>query len=298
MKKKCIGLLGASGNYRKLTFDQINQLLTFALKNYELIDISTSYGIDFNLINILKDYDLSPFDSKLIYKVGCNFQDSYNPRELFSSTIIDFNSIDVERIDSILFHRPSIEKLKSDIKFHDLIKKVYPKIPIGICTNSIALYNLYKENISIDDVQLALNPLDYLYNKNFLKKLYDDKISIQLRSILSSGLLTGKYNCNTIFKDPLRSRLTEKRNRKNFTKRVNMSIKIFEFIKKKYGLPSEHIPIFLYSLFENLDNVKCVVRGGSSMHQMKDNLKSFKIKHSDRKELFDLMETSWSCEYV
>jgi len=298
LKKKCIGLLGASGNYKKINLDEINNILSFALKNYDLIDISTDYGIEYNLVSLIKNFDFSQLSSKLIYKVGCNLYENYDPSELLTNTIVDINSIGLKGFDCILFHRPSLKKLESDRKFFNMMKTEYPTISFGICTNSVEIYDLYKKNIQVNEVQFALNPLDYLSNVPLLNKLIKDKVSMQPRSVLSNGLLSGKYNSDSFFDDPLRRRLNEHHNREKFLNRINMSNSITEYLKKEYKLSSKQIPIFLYSLFESIENVKCVVKGGSSIDQIKENLKSFMIAGSEQKKLFDLMNTTWSCEYV
>ncbi len=298
MKKKCIGLLGASGNYKKIDLFEINQILSFALKNYDLIDISTDYGLEYNLVSLLKNFDFSQISSKLIYKVGCNLYGSYDSNELLSNTIDDINSIGLKRFDCILFHRPSVTKLESDIKFFNMMRIEYPKTSFGICTNSIEIYDLYKQNIEVNEVQFALNPLDYFSNLFLLKKLIKDGVSMQPRSVLSNGLLSGKYKSDSFFDDPLRRRFNEPRNRKKFLKRIKMSNLIIDYLKKEHKLSSKQIPIFLYSLFGSIENVKCVVRGGSSLEQIKTNLKSFVIRESHQQKLFDLMKDSWSCEYV
>ena len=298
MKKKCIGLLGASGNYKKINLNEIDKILSFALKNYDLIDISTDYGIEYNLVSLIKNFDFSQLSSKLIYKVGCNLSENYDPSELLSNTIEDINSIGLKGFDCILFHRPSTKKLESDTKFFNMMKTEYPKISFGICTNSVEIYDLYKKNIQVNEVQFALNPLDYFSNMRLLNRLIKDQVSMQPRSVLSNGLLSGKYNSDSFFDDPLRRRLNEPHNREKFLKRINMSNSITRYLRKEYKLSSKQIPIFLYSLFESIENVKCVVKGGSSIDQIKENLQSFMIVRSEQKKLFDLMNTTWSCEYV
>ncbi len=298
MKKTCIGLLGISGNYRKLNLKETHKALLFALKNFELVDISTDYGLDFKLINLIKDIDLTNIDSKLIYKVGCNCSDGYKAEDLVFETHQDLNKIGLNKIQSILFHRPSIGKLESDIKYFNSISRRYKNIRFGLCTNSPNIYKKYKENIRIEVVQLALNPLDYFANKEFMAILKKDKVSIQARSILSSGLLTGKYNQKSIFKDLLRSKFNLYKNKRKYLKRINVSLEIIDHLKEKYNISKKDVPIFLYSLFEDLEEINYVVRGGSSIRQLAMNKESIKIEKKHKDEFLELMQTKWACEYV
>lgn len=291
-------MLGLAGNYKKINFRNLQISLKFALERYDLVDISTDYGIDFNLVDTIKYMNLSTIKSKFIYKVGCNYLDEYNANELAANTVKDINFFGLNRFNSLLLHRPSKEKLSSDVKYINFLKKEYPRLTIGISTNSIEIYNLYKQEFNIDIVQIALNPLDFCFNEPLINHLRKDNTSIQVRSVLSSGLLSGKYDKTKIFTDDMRSKFHTNENQDKYRKRIGMSVKIVDYLHENYNIKQSNIPIFLYSLFQDIANVDCVIRGGSSLGQMKKNLRTTFINDDIKQDIFKKMTNSWACDYV
>lgn len=294
----CIGLLGLAGNYKKIHLGDLKECLSFITNNFSQIDISTDYGIDNNLIDILKTFDLSKSNTKFIYKVGCHYHEKYDPNDLIIKTSKDINHFGLDRIDCILFHRPSMKKIYSDLEFVEFIKTNYSNLPIGISTNSFEIYQAYKKEMDIKIVQIALNPLDFKFNESFIKQLHKDNVSIQIRSVLSSGLLSGKYNEESIFTDNMRKRYHDKKNYDDYSKRINTSSEIIKYLNNSLNIDLKDIPIFLYSLFEKLPNVQCVVRGGSSLNQIIKNTKSYPINGKVKEDLYNKMKLEWGCEYV
>jgi aryl-alcohol dehydrogenase-like predicted oxidoreductase len=294
----CLGLLGFSGNYGIQDYGKLKEALSFALRHYSLIDISTDYGIDYNLVEVLKKIDIDNAKSHFIYKVGCNYTGAYDVNLLISQTRKDLQFFGVKNIDSIMFHRPSPSKLHSDIKFFRLIRSRFPEIPLGICTNSKPLYCLYKKKMDIELVQIALNPFDYADNISFLDVLDRDKVSVQARSILSSGLLSGKYDRKSIFIDNMRSRYHEKDARYKYHKRIDTASRVIKYIEDEYNMSLGDIPVFLYSVFEKIPNVKNVIRGGSSLEQISNNLTRVPIDSGGVNHFISMMESDWGCEYV
>ncbi|MAZ80132.1 MAG: hypothetical protein CMD72_05255 [Gammaproteobacteria bacterium] len=293
-----IGSLGFAGNYGKVKLDYIKTSLNFILKNYNLIDISTDYGIDFNIVDILRHMNFKDSKIKFIYKVGCNYDDRYDVNQLIQRTSKDITYFGENRIHSILLHRPSSKKLSSDLKFFKFVRDKYPCMPIGISTNSLNLYQIYRKEINFNIVQMALNPLDFYFNTPLIDSIIKDKVSIQARSVLSNGLLSGKYNTDSKFIDIMRSRMNKVENRNKFLKRINTSIEIITYIQDNYFIDHKDIPIFLYSFFENLSFVQCVIRGGSSIEQLDKNKSRILINSSMKEELLYKMLNQWSCEYV
>lgn len=298
MKPLSIGLLGLAGNYKKINLNDIVSNLEYILEAYELIDISTDYGIEHNLLDIICALDLSRSSSKFIFKIGCNIEQSYNPQKLAEETFSNIYKLGESKIDSLIFHRPNFFKIDSDIQFAKAFTDVFPNIPFGISSNSSSIYSLYKSNIPIHEVQIALNPLDYSNNINLLKLLNKDKINIQIRSVLASGLLSGKYNNKTFFNDSMRSKFHKEENIARFKKRINTSTEIINYLNIKYDILPEMVPIYLYSLFETMKNIKCVIRGGSSLSQIKNNTNRIEIKNFYRDAVFKKIINDWSCDYV
>tara|TARA_B100000787_G_C16198231_1_gene302631 strand:- start:2628 stop:3527 length:900 start_codon:yes stop_codon:yes gene_type:complete len=294
----CLGLLGFSGNYGEQDYKKLVDALSFGLDNYSLIDLSTDYGIDYNLVNVLKTMDLKNTSARFIYKVGCNYSEAYDVNELVCQTLQDFDVFGIDRINSLLFHRPSVAKISSDTEFFSCIRASLPNIPFGICTNSKSIYDLYKKQMDIQIVQLALNPFDYAENIPFLNILNQDKVTVQARSILSSGLLSGKYDRKSVFSDNLRSRYHHLDFSSKYLKRISTASKIIQYVEEKYKLSKGEIPVFLYSAFEKIPTVDIVIRGGSSLQQISSNLSRIPIDEIAIKDFLSKMIIDWKCEYV
>jgi aryl-alcohol dehydrogenase-like predicted oxidoreductase len=294
----CFGGLGLSGNYGLVTYPQLVDGLVFALQNYNLIDLSNDYGIDYNLVETIKVLDLQDTPAQYIYKVGCNFSGNYDAKELIDRTVKDIEHFGINKFHSILFHRPSSVKVSADLEFFSFIKRHYPEIPFGMCTNSKELYALYKTTMDIKVVQLALNPLDYANTVDFLNTLKLDSVLVQARSILSSGLLSGKYDKDSIFRDQMRLRYNDKAVRHKFLNRINMAQEVVRFIKDEFSTPVSDIPNFLYSVFEKIPNVDYVIRGGSSLKQISYNVTDVSVDETKLSHFISKMQFDWGCEYV
>jgi aryl-alcohol dehydrogenase-like predicted oxidoreductase len=294
----CVGLLGVSGNYGKVNYSQLVEYLSFALQNYSLVDLSSDYGIEFNLVNTLRKLQFEEIKAKYIYKVGCEYLEAYNVSELINRTVADLEFLNKNKVESLLLHRPSALKLPSDINFYRFMKSNYPEIPFGICTNSKQLYYLYKSNMNIKVVQVAVNPLDYASTVDFLNLLAKDGVVVQARSILSSGLLSGKYCRKTNFNDPMRLRYNTQRLRSKYFKRIDTALEVIKYINCEYEISVEEVPAFLYSVFEKMPNITHVIRGGSSLSQISNNLASISIDNASLTQFISKMKFDWGCEYV
>lgn len=294
----CFGGLGLSGNYGLVTYHQLVDGLFFALQNYSLIDLSNDYGIDYNLVETIKNLDLKHTRARYIYKVGCNYSGNYDAKELIARTVEDIEYFGINKFHSILFHRPSSVKLSADLEFFAFIRLHYPEIPFGMCTNSKELYALYKTTMDIKVVQVALNPLDYANTVGFLNILKLDSVLVQARSILSSGLLSGKYDKDSIFKDQMRFRYNDKAVRHKYLKRIDMARKIVSYIKDEHNISDGEVPNFLYSIFEKIPNVDYVIRGGSSLKQISYNVTDIPIDETKLSHFISKMQLEWSCQYV
>lgn len=294
----CFGGLGLSGNYGLITYPQLVDGLLFALKNYSLIDLSNDYGIDYNLVETIKVLDLKNTPARYIYKVGCNYSGDYDAKELIDRTVRDIEHLGINKFHSILFHRPSSVKVSADSEFFSYIRRHYSEIPFGMCTNSKEQYALYKKTMDITLVQLALNPLDYANTIGFINILKHDSVLVQARSILSSGLLSGKYDKDSIFKDPMRFRFNDKTVRHKYLKRIDMAQEVVRYIKDEHNVSICDIPNFLYSIFEQIPNVDYVIRGGSSLKQISYNVTNIPIDETKLSHFISKMKLEWSCEYV
>ena len=229
-KKKCLGLLGFAGNYGAVNPNDLTQPLKFAMDNYDVIDLSHDYGIKYNLLSIVVRLMPARSKARYIYKIGREYKGNYNACELIASSTKGIESLGPERLECIMFHRPAEEKLKSDIEAFEYLSKQYPFLSWGICTNDEEVYLNYKKQTRVDCVQLALNPFDYSSVQPFIRTLIADKVAIQARSILSSGFLSGKYNTNSTFDDPLRLRYNTPEYRTHYLERIHIGNDILKYI--------------------------------------------------------------------
>ena len=298
VEQTCLGLLGLAGNYGRQNINEVKKCLQFVVKNFDLIDVSTDYGIEYNLIEILKNTNIQNSRSNFIYKVGCELKGSYSVKNLIKRTLSDIQVLGENNIDSILFHKPSYEKLDSDMKFFKELTRQMNNIKFGICCNNQALYNYYSQNIDIKILQLAINPLDYASNVSFLDDAKSNGVIIQARSILSSGLLSGKYNDRKKFSDPLRYKYNMEPMRDVFLQRMRVVNEIYEYFLYEYSILKQEMPEVLYSVFEQVPQIDIVIRGGSNFHQIKSNSRRRKIKNIDIVSIIQKMKHEWSCEYV
>lgn len=294
----CMGVLGFSGNYGSVHYPALRNSLRFAMDNYDLIDISHDYGIQYNVLDCIIGLRPINFKARYIYKVGCNYVDHYDADGLANESKKIIETVGENKIHCILFHRPSDKKLSSDIKYYNLIKQEYPNIDFGICSNLESDYHNYTDVMDIKVVQIAINPLDYALNLPFLNFLAKQRVSVQARSILSSGLLSGKYNKDTAFEDPLRSRYNQPFLTNHFNSRMDMVSKIIKYIEYEVNITIEDLPMFLYTVFDSLPQITNVIRGGSSLDQISNNLKRKKISQAFIDVFIDKMEREWSCPYV
>lgn len=294
----CLGLLGLSGNYGAINFDNLSTLLPYALTHYDLVDLSSEYGIKFNLIDVIRQLAISHPKANYIYKVGCEYNEAYCVDDLIVRTQNEIKILGQSNIDSLLFHRPSAAKLDCDIAFFQAIRARYPDTPFGICTNDETVYNLYKDAIHIKIVQIAINALDYAKAEPFLQKVVRDGMTVQARSVLSSGLASGTYHAGSVFDDPMRSRYNEEHNKDGYTKRVETSLNIARYLCETYGVSASQVPTLLYCLFEQLPGITHVLRGGSTLAHLSDNLHRVPVDMIDLDNFILKMKDEWGCDYV
>jgi aryl-alcohol dehydrogenase-like predicted oxidoreductase len=296
-KKKCLGLLGFAGNYGAVNPNDLTQPLKFAMDNYDVIDLSHDYGIKYNLLSIVVRLMPARSKARYIYKIGREYKGNYNACELIASSTKGIESLGPERLECIMFHRPAEEKLKSDIEAFEYLSKQYPFLSWGICTNDEEVYLNYKKQTRVDCVQLALNPFDYSSVQPFIRTLIADKVAIQARSILSSGFLSGKYNTNSTFDDPLRLRYNTPEYRTHYLERIHIGNDILKYIDRNVGVSTCSIAPFLYSAFEEISWIDFVIRGGSDLEQIKKNYERMDVPNSFMKDFVYQMLTNWACPY-
>lgn len=297
-----IGTLGISGKYRKLSEVEKQDCLKYILQNFNLIDTSSVYGVDgdinLKISDIVKSIKKTP---KIINKIGA---------DVVNHSAVDLMIKEYENqqyifrdypVHTLLLHRPSIEKLKRDATFYKVIEKEKTFIRFGISTNNIDVVKAYSDYMGVNTVQIACNLLDYEVNLPILEFSKKMNFEVHARSVLSSGLLSGKYNKkNALFTDELRSRFLENEKTKNI---LYSRLRMVKSIEKEYGeylnKKKVNLASFIYSLTENSPLIDVVIRGGSNMEQIIENGMSQKINEKMLiDETFNKLYSKWTAPYL
>lgn len=125
----------------------------------------------------------------------------------------------------------------------------------------------------IDTLQIFYNLLHVSPNELFIKKAFDSGIGLIIRSPLSSGVLAGKYDCNTKFeKEDDRSLFLYGQ---ALISRVKMVNKIIEHFGLERGYSILHLSLN-YLLSNN--KISTIIPGVSRASQLSDILKLCNIK--------------------
>ncbi|MDC2891353.1 aldo/keto reductase [Psychrosphaera algicola] len=139
---------------------------------------------------------------------------------------------------------------------------------IGICTNSSSVFEIYNRHLDLDVVQIATNFLDMHSNLQLIREIKRSGVLVQARSVLSSGLLSGKYlpNKGVSFNDPLRKRFTENdKNRQIVESRLSKLELIREFYNvylDRYEESNMSLSQFVYSSMDQCPYIDNVLKGG------------------------------------
>lgn len=134
----------------------------------------------------------------------------------------------------------------------------------------------------VDTLQIFYNLLHIKPNEIFIKKAFESGIGLIVRSPLSSGVLTGKYNYNTKFtEEDHRSRFLYGQ---TFVSRVDIVNKIAEHFKLNSRYSILHLSLN-YLLSNN--KISTIIPGVSKADQLSDILKLCNIKRMSPEEFFE-----------
>ena len=275
--KKCVGLLGISGQYGDISRHDQRVALNYILENFDFIDTASVYGQDWLVNPVLAEVagDAKKTLPKLMNKIGANLlgEASLDPLiEEYEHQKAIFADYPVHLL---MLHRPSMSLLQRDSAFYSYIRQAGYSGRFGICTNSIDVLSTYHQEMKCDVVQAAINLLDYSANIPFLDFCKKSGVSVHARSVMSSGMLSGKYHYSIDFNfaDPFRTRFTENQEKRDvLRKRLNKTGEIKTFYEKNVASNGAiSFAQFVYDLTASSPAIDLVIKGGSTLEQLTDN---------------------------
>ncbi len=185
-----------------------------------------------------------------------------------------------ERIDLFQISKATLLNVKGD----DLIETVlhlkkqgkiaYAGISIGAIEDG---FGFIKQDVW-DSFQIICNLLTLDF-KELIDKVFEIDIGTIIRSPLSSGMLTGRFNENTRF--PESDDRSVFMHGKLLKKRTN----IVETIKKRFELTNEELIIFSLNFLLSDSKVSTIIPGATSSLQMKTNQKVINTERFPQEKL-------------
>jgi|ETNmetMinimDraft_23_1059889.scaffolds.fasta_scaffold11883_3 aryl-alcohol dehydrogenase-like predicted oxidoreductase len=173
-----------------------------------------------------------------------------------------------ERIDLIQFAKPTLSHIEQD----DLIETVsYLKEKGKIAYAGISVGNI-EDGIGFikhgvwDSLQIIYNLLTLDF-KGLINNAFEKKVGTVIRSPLSSGMLTGRFDENTRFP------AFDDRSVFMHGELLNKRTSIVETIKIRFELTNEELIIFSLNFLLSDPKVSTIIPGATSTSQMKTNLK-------------------------
>ena len=303
-----VGLLGVSGKYFAKSNDEINDLISLIIRNYDsFIDTATVYGSEKNHINTILSKCLFTSASKtscyIINKYGLdldkNVNNSYSLINDFHQSYEFFPSNQIMH----LIHRASLDTLERDYEFYNYIKRYDSSLVFGICTNNLEVLKCYLKKMNINILQVAINLLDYTAVIPLITFAKANDIFVLARSVLASGVLSLKYNQSScdLFQDSIRKRFSiSVENKKIYSERIKNRDKIHEFFLDKNLDQYFSFEQFCYSILFHSPLIDAVILGGTSLSQLTDNshIRSEKITKEIVDQVFASKVFEWASCFI
>lgn len=300
-----IGLLGVSGKYGEISKNDQEIALEYILKNFDFIDTASVYGEEWPVNNVLAKI-VSNSNIKLprlINKIGANLAQDTDVTRLVEEFEVQNDVLKDYPVDLLMLHRPAVSLIERDIQFYNYFKEKLDKTLFGISTNSLDVVKNYRKFMKLDVIQIAVNLLDYKNNEPLLQYCTSNKIVVHARSVLSSGLLSGKYQLNkeVNFTDPMRTRFTDTQKSSQIMNERLSKVPSIQAYYERYKKNHEDLSQaqFLYALTNASPHIESVIKGGSNLEQIREN--SFQYKVSDNELItksFNEGCEQWSSRYL
>jgi len=201
-------------------------------------------------------------------------------------------NLKTDYLDVFQLTKPSLELIKSGEIYETLdeLKKAGKIRFSGVSTGSDEETEQLVTDNQVDSLQIFYNLLHIKPNELLIKKAFDSGLGLIIRSPLSSGMLTGKYDYKTKFnKEDDRSVYLFGKTLKKRVDTVNKIINHFS-LTDQYNI----LHLSLNYLLSN-DKISAIIPGVSKVSQLIDILKLEDIKRlslSEFNELEDFVRTN------
>jgi aryl-alcohol dehydrogenase-like predicted oxidoreductase len=270
------------------------------------IDTATVYGEGTARVNPILGVCLRESRSTvaIINKIGANLVSGPG---LGERSVAEFQQglSELGRVEVTLVHKASEAWIDRDAVLHDAVRRSRRSDHFGICTNSATVLEAYSRRMQIDAVQVALNLLDYQESLPVLQLARKLAIPIMARSVLSSGLLGGRYGPGDVdgFTDDLRRRYRESAsNREIFARRMEKTARILGYYERlrEAGMFQGSFAAFCYLAVGTSPEVHCIVAGGSTADQLRENLRlpDLTLPREIVEEIVRSKVAEWSAPYL
>jgi aryl-alcohol dehydrogenase-like predicted oxidoreductase len=172
-------------------------------------------------------------------------------------------------IDLLLCHDDNPQDMDSFIKAFRILKAEGFIRHYGISTNRINVLKRFQEK---SGNECSACECDYsLLNRSAEKEIFpycqNNKITILTRGALARGLLSGKYNLQTVFNEPSRMSWnvggSERSNYESYIKKINAI---------KQNLKTEVVTPYAYKFVFSNEHSPAVVLGSTTLDQIKQNI--------------------------
>ena len=196
----------------------------------------------------------------------------------------------------IMIHKPTSSNLNLNQRLNNLLTSEGFEIS-GLSTNSLKTLEIYYESFKLRNLQLALNPIDYIANKSLLSFAIKSQLKVTARSVLASGLLTAnKWEIEHPFLDPMRSKFWDtKTSKRILQQRLSARDRIYLFWLN--NINKVKFEDFIISAVGNLNEVHYLLVGGSSMQQLNSNLKLENLTYINNVSRFWSLKENWQAPY-
>ena len=194
-------------------------------------------------------------------------------------------SLKTDYIDIFQLNKPSINLIKSG-EIYDFLDEFKNEGKIRFCGISTGtdeeILKLISDN-RVDALQIFYNLLHLKPNELFIERAFDSGIGLIVRSPLSSGVLTGKYDYNTKFAEE------DNRSRFLYGHTLALRIDVVNKLIKHFKLEGEYsiLHLSLNYLLSN-DKVSTIIPGVSTVSQLSDILRLCGIERMSLEEIDEI----------
>jgi aryl-alcohol dehydrogenase-like predicted oxidoreductase len=283
--------LGLNSGWKGLTENEAIALIHKSIESgVNFFDTAPNYGrgtSELRLGSALKSYDRETIviNTKFGHTdAGKTNNASDNIRQSLEGSL---KRLQVDYVDSLIFHSPPIEYLDGTKNDHyAILEKLKDEGKIkayGASLDSYKEIKLLLETTKSKVIEVFFNILHQDAARAFdLAK--EKNVGIIVKIPLDSGWLSGKYNANSVFQD-IRKRWSEK----DIQTRAHLVERIKEIIQPETNLSQIAISFCLA-----YDAVSTVIPGNTSIPQLENNIES--ISKPLSKELIEKLEQFYQDE--